>query len=206
MIDVAIIEDDLDIREQLSLLIDRQADFSCTKCYPSVEAALTPLLACPPNVLLLDIGLSDNMDGIQGLKLFMEKGATFEVIMFSVHEDDDKVFHSLCAGASGYLTKNTPLKRILSAIKEAQLGGAPMSMPIARRVVQSFRTKNQFNLSKREKEVLKELGKGKSYKRVGDSLFISEDTVRVHIRNIYRKLEVNSKAEAVAKAYRARLL
>ena len=126
--------------------------------------------------------------------------------MFSVHQDDERVFQSLCAGACGYLTKNTPIAKILSAIKEAHNGGAPMSMQVARMVVQSFRTQSQSELSPREKEVLTELCMGKSYKKVGESLFISQDTVRTHIRNIYRKLEVNSKAEAVAKAFKEKLL
>ncbi len=206
MIDVAIIEDDQDIREYLGMLIDRQPDFSCSKRFYSVESAMEPLLINPPDVLLLDITLSENTNGIQGVSQFVERGASFEIIMFSVHQDDEKIFQSLCAGACGYLTKNTPLPKILSSIKEAHQGGAPMSMEIARRVVQSFRSTPNFDLSPREKEVLLELSRGKSYRKIGESLFISEDTVRAHIRNIYRKLEVNSKAEAVAKAYQSRLL
>ena len=206
MIDVAIIEDDKDIREHLGLLINEQAEFSCTKLFHNVESALNPLLKAPPDVLILDITLADGINGIEGVSIFVEKEAPFEIIMFSVHQDDEKVFQSLCAGACGYLTKNTPIPKVLTAIKEAHNGGAPMSMQVARMVVQSFRVKSKSKLSLREKEVLTELCNGKSYKKVGETLFISEDTVRTHIRNIYRKLEVNSKAEAVAKAFKDHLI
>ncbi|GJM33707.1 MAG: DNA-binding response regulator [Saprospiraceae bacterium] len=206
MIEVGIIEDDKDIREHLGLLIDEHPDFSCNKLFYNVESALDALLIHPPDVLLLDITLAEGMDGIQGVSLFVEKEAPFEIIMFSVHQDDEKVFQSLCAGACGYLTKNTPIPKILSAIKEAHHGGAPMSMQIARMVVQSFRSKQKPDLSPREKDVLIELCNGKSYKKVGECLFISQDTVRTHIRNIYRKLKVNSKAGAVAKALKERLV
>ena len=206
MIDVAIIEDDKDIREHLGLLIDEHPGYTCTKRFHNVESAVDSLLLHSPHVLLLDITLADGIDGIQGVSLFIEKGATFEIIMFSVHQDDERVFQSLCAGACGYLTKNTPIPKILSAITEAHNGGAPMSMQIARQVVQSFRSTRESDLSPREKEVLTELCNGKSYKKVAESLFISQDTVRTHIRNIYRKLEVNSKSEAVAKAFKDRLV
>ena len=206
MINVAIIEDDKDIREHLGLLINEHPDFSCTRQFHNVESALEPLLENPPDVLILDITLADGITGIEGISLFTEREAPFEIIMFSVHQDDEKVFQSLCAGACGYLTKNTPIPKVLAAIKEAHNGGAPMSMQVARMVVQSFRAKSKSKLSLREKEVLTELCNGKSYKRVGESLFISEDTVRTHIRNIYRKLEVNSKAEAVAKALKDNLI
>ena len=207
MIKVAIIEDDKDIREHLGLLINEHVEFSCINRFHNVESALVPLIENPPDVLLMDITLADGMNGIQGVAAFVEKGAPFEIIMFSVHQDDEKVFQSLCAGACGYLTKNTPIPKILTAIKEAHNGGAPMSMQIARMVVGSFRSKSDSEpLSPREKEVLIELCNGKSYKKVAESLFISQDTVRTHIRNIYRKLEVNSKAQAVAKAFKDRLL
>ena len=206
MIKVAIIEDDKDIREHLSSLIDQQDDFSCQQTFHNVETAIEPLQKIAPDVLLLDITLAGGINGIDGVSLFIEKKVSFEIIMFSVHQDDEKVFQSLCAGACGYLTKNTPFPKILSAIREAHQGGAPMSMNIARMVVQSFRTQSAFELSPREKEVLTELCNGKSYKKVAETLFISQDTVRTHIRNIYRKLEVNSKAEAVAKAFKEKLI
>lgn len=206
MINVAIIDDDQDIRDQLSFIIDEQSEFSCHQRFHNVESALEPLLQNPPDVLIMDITLVDGINGIEGVSLFVKQKAPFEIIMFSVHQDDEKIFQSLCAGACGYLTKNTPIPKVLSAIKEAKNGGAPMSMNVARMVVNSFRPKSTSILSIREKEVLNELCKGKSYKKIGTSLFISQDTVRSHIRNIYRKLEVNSKSQAVAKAFKENLI
>ncbi len=207
MIDVAIIEDDKDIRDHVAMLIDEHPDFSCTKKFHNVETAFDPLINNAPDVLLLDITLADGINGIEGLTKFVAQQVSFEIIMFSVHQDDERVFQSLCAGACGYLTKNTPIAKILSAIKEAHQGGAPMSMHIARMVVQSFQSQSKTGaLSPREKEVLSELCNGKSYKKVAETLFISQDTVRTHIRNIYRKLEVHSKAEAVAKAFKDKLI
>ena len=206
MIDVAIIEDDLEMREHLALLINNHSDFNCHQTFHNVESAIGPLLEYPPDVLLMDITLTSGVDGIAGVEQLVARRAPFEIIMLSVHQDDDRVFRSLCAGACGYLTKNTPIPKILSAIREAQNGGAPMSMQIARMVVGSFRTTQNSGLSPRERDVLSELCNGKSYRMIATSLFISEDTVRSHIRNIYRKLEVNSKSEAVAKALKGRLL
>lgn len=206
MIKVAIIEDDHEIREHMTLIINNTDGFNCVHSFHKVEEAALPLLADPPDVLLLDISLSEGMNGIEGISYLRSKGAPFEIIMLTVHQDDQKVFDSLCAGACGYLTKNTPIDKILVAVREAHNGGAPMSTKIARMVINSFKRNSDPELSAREKEVLAELCKGKSYKMVAESLFISQDTVRTHIRSIYRKLEVNSKSEAVAKALRDRLV
>ena len=206
MIKVAIIEDDHEIREHLTLIINQTEGFQCLHSYHKVEEAVAPLLSYPPDVLLLDITLSGGMDGITGISHLRSKGATCEIIMLTVHQEDQKVFDSLCAGACGYLTKNTPIDKILLSIREANNGGAPMSTKIARMVINSFKRNPVPELSAREKDVLSELCKGKSYKMVAESLFISQDTVRTHIRNIYRKLEVNSKSEAVARALRDRLV
>lgn len=206
MIKVAIIEDDQDIRDHLSLIINQTEGFKCIHSYHKVEEATDALLSYPPDVLLLDITLSGGMNGIAGISHLRSKGAPFEIIMLTVHQEDQKVFDALCAGACGYLTKNTPIDRILQSIREAHNGGAPMSTKVARMVINSFKRNPIPELSIREKEVLAELCKGKSYKMVAESLFISQDTVRTHIRNIYRKLEVNSKSEAVAKALRDRLV
>ena len=206
MIKVALIEDDLEIRENLAFLIDTTEGFSCTHQYHKVEESVNGLKDTPPDVLLLDISLSGGMNGIKGIGFLRSEGVSCEIIMLTVHQEDQMVFDALCAGACGYLTKNTPPDRILSAIKEANNGGAPMSTRIARMVVSSFKRHPLPELSSREKEVLTELCNGKSYKMVGESLFISQDTVRTHIRNIYRKLEVNSKSEAVAKALKNKLI
>lgn len=206
MIKVAIIEDDQEIRENLGLIIDKTKKFSCKQRFHNIEIAVEELIANPPDILLLDITLPGGMNGIEGLKFMRQKGGQFETIMLTVHQQDKMVFDSLCNGACGYLTKNTPINKILIALEEAYKGGAPMSTNIARMVIDSFKRGNNSTLSAREKDVLSELCKGKSYKMVADSLFISQDTVRTHIRNIYRKLEVNSKSEAVAKALKERLV
>ena len=206
MIKVAIIEDDQEIRENLGMIIDQTKKFSCTQRFHSVEQASEFLLQTPPDVLLLDITLPGGMNGIDGIKYLRKKSARFEIIMLTVHHQDKMVFDALCNGACGYLTKNTPVDKILTALEEAHKGGAPMSTNIARMVIESFRRDSSPSLSSRERDVLSELCKGKSYKMVADALFISQDTVRTHIRNIYRKLEVNSKSEAVAKALKDRLV
>lgn len=202
-IQVAIIEDDQDIRDQLVVLINAAKGISCQQAYYSIEQAEPFLRADPPDLILMDIHLP-GIDGIEGVKRLKDIGSEF--IMLTVHQEDDTVFEALCAGACGYLTKVTPLPRIVQAIREAYAGGAPMSTQIARLVVNSFQKKKTTSLSRREKEVLTELCKGKSYKMVAETLFISTDTVRSHVRHIYKKLEVHSQSAAVAKALRERLI
>jgi DNA-binding NarL/FixJ family response regulator len=154
----------------------------------------------------MDIGLP-GMSGIEAIKKIKAKYPKLDILVLSIHENDQYVFDALCAGATGYLTKDTPPKRILAGIEEAYNGGAPMSTQIARMVVGSFKIEPApEQLTKRETEVLTELCNGSSYKMIADSLFISEETVRKHLKNIYKKLEVHSKSEAVAKAIRDRLV
>jgi DNA-binding NarL/FixJ family response regulator len=205
MIKISIIEDDKEIRESLAILIEGTDGFSCVSNYGSIELALKKIENDAPNVILMDINLP-GMTGIEGVKLIKEKMPECEIIMQTISEDDKDVFDSLCAGACGYLRKNTPPAKILEAIKEAVDGGAPMSMEIARLVVGSFRKESQTtDMTNREKEVLKFLCEGHSYKKISDELFIDINTVKFHIRNIYRKLEVKSKGEAIAKAMRENL-
>lgn len=202
-IQVAIIEDDQDIRDQLLVLLDAASGISCKQAYYSIEQAAPLLRSNPPDLILMDINLP-GVDGIEGVKRLKHIGSEF--IMLTVHQEDHLVFEALCAGACGYLTKFTPLARIIQAIREAYAGGAPMSTNIARMVVSSFQKKQTSNLSRREKEVLAELCKGKSYKMVAETLFISTDTVRSHVRHIYKKLEVHSQSAAVAKALKENLI
>lgn len=197
---ISIVEDDREIRETLSFLIDNTEGFGCLATYKSAEEAINELPNNPPDVLLMDISLP-GISGIQCVKTLKESLPELEVLMLTVHQDDNWVFDALCAGACGYLTKNTPTDKILEAITEVHKGGAPMSTNIARMVVSSFRTPSAKSmLTMREQEVLSQLCMGKSYKLIADALFISQDTVRSHIKHIYKKLEVNSKSEAVAKA------
>jgi DNA-binding NarL/FixJ family response regulator len=204
-INVAIVEDDPEIRNNLSLIINSADDLICEQTYESAELFLAALDTTIPDVVLMDIQLP-KMNGIEAVIQLKERHRHVEVLILTVHQNDKLVFDSLCAGASGYLIKNTPPARIIDAIQEAMRGGAPMSSQVARMVVQSFRKNRESDLTEREREVLEQLCKGKSYRSIGDALFISQDTVRSHIKSIYKKLEVNSKSEAVAKALKTRII
>jgi DNA-binding NarL/FixJ family response regulator len=200
MIKISIIEDDKEIRESLCILIGGTEGFSCVSQYGNCEAALGSIEDKAPDVILMDINLP-GMNGIEGTRRIKQKLPETEIIMLTISENNRDVFDSLCAGASGYLRKNTPPVKILQAIAEAVNGGAPMSMEIARLVVNSFHKETQpSGLTAREKDVLKNLCEGQSYKMIAEDLYIDINTVKFHIRNIYRKLEVNSKGEAIAKA------
>ena len=205
MIEVSIVEDDNEIRESLAILINGTAEFSCINTYCDCETAIPGILDDPPHVVLMDIGLP-GMSGIEGIRKIKENLPSIDILMLTVHEDSKMVFDALCAGACGYLIKNTQPVKLLEAIKEVHEGGAPMSTQIARLVVTSFKINPHSNLTNRETEVLTQLCKGKSYRMIAEALFISEETVRRHIKNIYKKLEVGSKSEAVAKALKEKLV
>ena len=205
MIKISIVEDDKDIRESLAILLNGTADFKCVSTYTTCESGLDKIQNDKPDVILMDINLP-GMTGIEGTKIIKEKLPDTEIIMLTISDNDQDVFNSLCAGACGYLKKNTPPLKLIEAIKEAVGGGAPMSMDIARLVVGSFRQETHVSpLTTRETEILKNLCDGSSYKRIAENLFIDLNTVKFHIRNIYRKLEVNSKGEAIAKAMKDHL-
>jgi len=205
MINVSIVEDDDEIRESLSILINGTPGFACISTFDNCEAAIATIPEDPPDVILMDIGLP-GLSGIEGIRRIKTQLPDINILMLTVHGDSKKVFEALCAGACGYLIKDTPPARLLDAISEAHNGGAPMSTQIARMVVSSFKTNSHSDLTPREVEVLNQLCKGKSYRMIADTLFISEETVRRHIKNIYKKLEVSSKSEAVAKALKERLV
>jgi len=205
MITVSIVEDDKEIRESLALLINGTDGYEILNTYGDCETAIRALDDELPDVILMDISLP-GMSGIEGIKIIKQKHPDVDMMVLSIHENDKLVFDALCSGATGYLVKETPPARILSAIKEVYEGGSPMSTQIARMVVGSFKIAPSPNLTKRETEVLGQLCNGLSYKMIADELFISEETVRRHIKNIYRKLEVHSKSEAVAKAIKEKLV
>ena len=205
MIEVSIVEDDPDIRESLALLINGTPGFKCISSFGSCEKAIKGIPKDIPDVVLMDIGLP-GMSGIEGIKALKEKLPELDIMVLTIQSDDKVVFEALCAGACGYMIKDTPPAQLLEAIQETRNGGAPMSTLIARRVVQAFQVAQQTSLTTRETEVLTHLCKGKSYKMIADDLYISEETVRRHIKNIYRKLEVHSKSEAVAKAFKEKLV
>ncbi|MFZ1291366.1 MAG: response regulator transcription factor [Melioribacteraceae bacterium] len=208
MINVAIIEDNVIIRDGLSALINGTSGYKCVGSFGNCENFLSELPKLEIDVALMDIGLP-GINGIEGVKKARQIKPSLNILMLTIYKESKVVFEALCAGACGYLVKNTPPSRLLDAIKEVYEGGSPMSSMIARQVISVFqqnnavtKSKDDYGLSDREKEVLLKLSEGDNYQQIADSLFISVDTVRHHIRNIYKKLHVHSQSEAVAKAIR----
>lgn len=204
MISVSIIEDDHIIREGICDFLNSQEDMFCLHSRDSVEGALGEMeRSGPPDVILMDIGLP-GMSGISGMKIIKERYPSVNIIMFTVHNDSHKIFQSLCAGASGYLLKNTTFNKISEAINMVHSGGSIMSPQIARKVVEYFRVDRKKSegsvLTDREKEVVLGLVDGLSYKMIADRSCISIETVRTHIKNIYKKLHVHCKAEVIRKS------
>ena len=207
---VAIVEDVRPLRDGFRMLIDGTEGFHCTGSFRSMEEALEKIKFDVPNVLLADIGLP-GMNGIDGVRQLKQSFPAPTVLMLTVYDDDDRIFAALCAGACGYLLKKTPPARLLESIREAADGGAPMTPEIARRVVRLFRLvrppeKADYNLTPHELRLLKLLVDGHNYKTAAAELKVSVNTVCFHIKQIYEKLQVHSKSEAVAKALRNRLV
>lgn len=208
MTTVVIVDDNQDLRQGLEIIIGEHPDeFKLIGAFGDAESACKSVPELKPDVVLMDINLP-GMSGIDCLKQLRSKVPGSDVLMLTVFADDTTVFDSLCAGAAGYLTKNASPEQIIDALREVRDGGAPMSARIARMVVSSFKipAAPSHQLTEREKEVLEELCKGKSYKMVADALFITHDTVRHHIKNIYKKLEVHSVSEAILKTMKQKIL
>lgn len=205
MIRVAIVEDDTDIRLALTELLDSSTGFGCAGSFANCEAAMTAMERETPDVVLMDIMLP-GMSGIEGVAAIRKRFPEVDVLMLTVHPDDRFVYEALAAGATGYLLKESDTERILDAIREVRRGGAPMSRTIARRVVESFHRAQESPLSEREREVLALLCQGRSYSDIARALYVSQETVHFHIKNIYRKLQVHSKSAAVARALKDRLV
>ncbi len=208
MTHIGIVEDDPTIRTLLKQYLERQPEFLCEGVYDSVESFRKALTSdtCP-DVLLMDIGLP-GMSGIDGMKLIKHDYPNVDIVMLTVYNDTDKIFQSLCAGATGYLLKNTPLEEIKEGINLLTRGGSPMSPQIARKVVEFFKVERKpvdSPLSDKEKEIVIGLVDGLSYKLIADRLHISIETVRFHIKNIYRKLHVHSKAEVISKSLKGEI-
>lgn len=219
MIRVALVEDNDTIRMGLAALIDGTPGYECVAAWTSCEEMLTELREVRPGVVLMDIGLP-GMSGIEGVRRAKALVPDLNILILTVYDENDLVFEALCAGACGYLVKKTPPARLLEAIQEAHGGGSPMSSHIARKVVNllrqtsapqatpvdgstlSPRDEDAALLTSRERDILNGLAGGNSYQALAKTLNISTDTVRFHIRNIYRKLHVHSQSEAVAKALR----
>jgi DNA-binding NarL/FixJ family response regulator len=205
-IKVGIVEDEKQIRESLMVLIDGSEGFTCKHTFSTAEMAIESLPELQLDVVLMDIHLPGK-DGISCVAALANRTVNTHYVMCSSFEDTDSVFKALKAGAKGYITKTTQPSKILYAIIEVYHGGSPMSSHIARKVVASFhqRPRNNLELKKlteREKEILLFLSEGLRYKEIADKLFLSTETVRTHIRNIYEKLQVNSRTEALNKTYR----
>lgn len=207
---VALIEDIREVREGLAALINGTRGFSCVGSYYSMEAALNAIAGDPPDIILTDIGLP-GMSGIRGTEILRERFENVPILALTVYDNDDQVFAALCAGANGYLLKNTAPARLLESIREAVDGGAPMSPEVARRVIRLFREfrppeNASYRLTAQETELLKLLVEGHYKKTAARELGISTNTVSFHLKNIYAKLQVHSKTEAVAKALREHLI
>lgn len=204
-IHVAIVEDEDEIRELFEKIIDCSPGFSCKHVFNDCESALEPIKTAKPDVVLMDIQLP-GMDGIEGLKILKAALPDTDFIMLTIRDEEEIVFKSLCAGATGYLLKDTPPVKLLAAIKEVREGGSPMSPGIARKIAISFQPSADNPLSVREREVLARLADGENYSTISEKLFISGHTVRAHIKNIYSKLQVGSRAEAVITAIKQKLI
>lgn len=208
---VAIFEDNRNLRESLFKLLETSDQFTCVGAFANCERVVENIEETQPDVILMDIEMP-LVNGIEAVRMIREKYPDIKILMETIFEEDEKIFQSICNGAQGYILKNTPPEEILDAIKEIYEGGAPMSPIIASKVLRMFKfnLSNQkdssFNLSSREKEILKCLVEGMSYKMIADTCFISADTVNGHIKNIYRKLQVHSKGEAVAKAIKGKIV
>src|ERR1700722_1433945 len=203
MIRIVIVEDNNALRSSLESLFNKTEGMRCVASLNNLLNVVSEVGAAQPDVILMDIGLP-NISGIEGVRTVKTHYPNIQVLMFTVFDDDEKIFDAIRAGASGYLLKKTPPAEIVQAIYDLYHGGAPMTSSIARRVIQSFQTApstvmEDYRLTTRENEILYSLVDGLSYKKIADKHCISISTIRTHICNIYNKLHVNSKAEAVAR-------
>ena len=203
MIKVAIVEDNNTLRHSLESLFNRTEGMRCVASLNNLLNVVSDIGHSLPDIVLMDIGLP-NISGIEGVRTVKSNFPGILVMMFTVFDDDEKIFDAIRAGASGYLLKKTAPEEIIQAIRDLYQGGAPMTASIARRVLQSFQAApstvvEDYQLTVRENEILYSLVDGLSYKKTADKYCVSISTIRTHICNIYHKLHVNSKAEAVAK-------
>lgn len=204
-----LVEDNIHFQKTLSELINETEGMRCPHAFRSCEKALSVLESTePPEVILLDIGLP-GMSGVEGVKEFKTASPATYVIMLTVHDDSSSVFNALCAGASGYLLKDSSPDNAIEAIREVLAGGAPMNASIARTVLEMFTSfntpKGNYGLTDREKEILKFMVGGSTKKKIAEQLYVSFHTVNTHLKNIYTKLQVHTRSGAVSKAYKEHL-
>jgi len=207
---VVLIEDLRDVREGLTALINGTIGFRCVAAYGTMEVALVRIEREKPDIILTDLGLP-GMSGIEGIERLRKIFADVPIIALTIYDNDEQIFNALCNGANGYLLKNTPPARLLESLQEAAAGGAPMSPNIANRVVRLFRefrppAHAEYHLTPQEISLLKLLIEGHHKKTAAREMKISVHTVSFHLKNIYEKLQVHSKTEAVAKALRENIV
>ena len=210
-IKVAIFEDNKHLREGLSLIINGTTGLSCTGVFADCNDWEYAIRKSDPDLVLMDIEMP-GMKGTEGVKKIKSKFPHIHILMQTVFGDDDNIFEAICAGASGYILKDTAPAQIIQAIFDVRDGGAPMSPSVARRVLELFQKnifpkgENTYSLSEKEKEVLTHLVAGKSFKMIAAECNITYETVRTHIKHIYEKLHVHSSTEAVSKAMKERIV
>jgi DNA-binding NarL/FixJ family response regulator len=202
---VVIIEDDQTIREGYAYLIDKTSPYAIVNAYPSFDVAKQHLLKDCPDVILLDIQLPGT-SGIAALPQLKKMLPDVHIIMLTVYEDEKTILDALASGASGYFTKNTPSSKIIDSIKEVMSGGGPMSLNVAKTVIKSMQKNFDSPLTKREAQILDLIAAGKDRSQIAQELFIEIETVKTHIKNIYIKLNVNSRADAIRIAKANRLI
>jgi DNA-binding NarL/FixJ family response regulator len=205
IIRLALVEDDPQVRDGLTQLLRASPGFDCVAACPSAEDALDRLPGLNPDIVLMDIGLP-GMSGIDCIRELKRRRPAVQIMMLTVFEDHDRIFQSLTAGASGYLLKHIPPSKLIESIADLHQGGSPMSAQIARRVVETFQPRSPVDdtssaLSPRENQILHLLAHGHLYKEIADQLHLSVETVRTHIRNIYQKLHVHGRTEAINKVF-----
>lgn len=202
---VVIVEDDLGIREAYQIIINGSMGYQIVATYGNVEALLKDIYKVLPDIVIMDIGLP-GINGVEGTFQIKRVLPYVEVVIMTVYEDSKFVFESLKNGASGYISKSSNYLELLNALDEIGKGGAPMSSRIARMVVNEFHASGSGLLTRRETEVLKLIASGKTYTQIANELLISKETTKVHTRNIYKKLQANTKAEAVSIAFEKKII
>jgi DNA-binding NarL/FixJ family response regulator len=208
--EIWIVEDNVFFQKCLIELINGEADLVCSQSFNSCEKTLQQLkLGKLPSIILLDIGLP-GMSGLDGIQKFKQLAPSTQIIIITLHEDSDSIFQAICAGAAGYLLKNSPVEKIIEAIHDVQNGGSPINAQIARKVLTSFAVLNSpspdYNLTDREREILLQMINGLTKKEIGKKLSLSHHTIDTHVRKIYERLHVNKRSSAVAKALKQRIL
>lgn len=201
---IALIEDNIPLRKELEMLLNESAELKVVATLSECSQLVPVFNETNPEIVMMDIELKGNTSGIEGVKVISNYFPAVRTLMFTVFEDDDKIFDSICAGASGYMLKKASPDEIIAALISLYHGGAPMTPVIADKILHLFRQKMnpvipEYGLTAREKEILQSLSEGLSYQKIADKFYISISTVRTHITSIYSKLHVNSKVAALNK-------